>query len=231
MKSLNDDLQMRSDWTMPLCTGAGTAAQRARAETASDAETRGAAAPRDPVLDQPGRCDRGPVPRHRHHRRGGQAPAPAFHRHRAPPGLCRGGLGPARGREAAPRRARSIAPPTGRETPRIAFGSFVERGIMQARHAAHRQAAPHRRRSHRRGHAGLRRRIAARSIRLVRRCRTRPPAMAGPSGISSATARWCRWMCCARKTSRSNRKGTCPARQKNRFELAAEIACIPRNFW
>ena len=38
MKSLNDDIQMRSDWFIPLCTGAGAAAQCTGPEAASDAE-------------------------------------------------------------------------------------------------------------------------------------------------------------------------------------------------
>ena len=54
MKALNDDIQMRSDWFIPLCTGPGAAAERARVEAASDAEARGAAAPGAAGQHQPG---------------------------------------------------------------------------------------------------------------------------------------------------------------------------------
>ena len=107
MKALNDDIQMRSDWFLPLCTGAGAAAQPARPEAASDPEARGAAAPRAAGQHRAGRHRARPVPRHRHDGRGGQAAAPALHRHRAPPRLCRGRdrPGPAR---PGPRRRRVV---------------------------------------------------------------------------------------------------------------------------
>ena len=45
MKALNDDLQMRSDWLLPICTGAERLKGEDGAQGASDAEARGAAAP------------------------------------------------------------------------------------------------------------------------------------------------------------------------------------------
>ena len=68
MKALNDDIQMRSDWFIPLCTGAGAVAQPARAEAASDAEAGGAAAPRAAGQHRAGGHRARPVPRHRHDR-------------------------------------------------------------------------------------------------------------------------------------------------------------------
>ena len=48
MKALNDDLQMRSDWLLPLCTGAERLKDDDGDKAAPDAEARGAAAPRHP---------------------------------------------------------------------------------------------------------------------------------------------------------------------------------------
>ena len=90
MKALNDDIQMRSDWLIPLCTGAGASAQRARAEAASDPKTGGAAAPRAAGRHGAGRHRARSVRRNRHDRRGGEAAASALHRHRAPSRLRRG---------------------------------------------------------------------------------------------------------------------------------------------
>ena len=75
----------------PAVHRARAAAQPARAEAASDAEARGAAASRAAGQHRAGRYRARPVPRHRHDRGGGEAAAPALHRHRAPSGLCRGG--------------------------------------------------------------------------------------------------------------------------------------------
>ena len=47
MKALNDDLQMRSDWLFPICTGAERLKDDGRQQGASDAEAGSAAAPRD----------------------------------------------------------------------------------------------------------------------------------------------------------------------------------------
>ena len=66
-------------------------AQPARAEAASDAEARGAAASRAARQHRTWRYRARSVPRHRHDGGGGEAAAPALHRHRTPPGLRRGG--------------------------------------------------------------------------------------------------------------------------------------------
>ena len=83
MKMANDELQMRSDWTLPLCTGEERLKDEDGRQGPPDPEARGPAAPGDPGLDPARRRDPRPVLRHRHHRRGGQAAGPALHRHRA----------------------------------------------------------------------------------------------------------------------------------------------------
>jgi modification methylase len=104
LKVANDDLQMRSDWTFPLCTG------EERVKDATGAKAHPTQKP-EALLHrvllasvQAGR--RGPrsVLRHRHHRRRGQAARPPLHRHRARPRL-RGARGQAH-RRRGPHRAR-----------------------------------------------------------------------------------------------------------------------------
>ena len=142
MKALNDDIQMRSDWFIPLCTGPERLRNEhglklhptQKPEALLHRVLLASTAPDDIVLD--------PFARHRHDRGGGQAAAPAFHRHRAPPGLCRGGDragcgGPSRcsldGRDVAP---------TKRDAPRIPFGSLVEHGLIPPGTKAVRPPAP-----------------------------------------------------------------------------------------
>ena len=69
MKMANDELQMRSDWTLPLCHRRGAGQGRGGRQGAPDPEARGAAAPGDPGLHQAGRRDPRSVLRRRHHRR------------------------------------------------------------------------------------------------------------------------------------------------------------------
>ena len=90
MKALNDDIQMRSDWFIPLCTGP----ERLRNQHGLKLHpTQKPEALLHRVLlasHRAGRHRAGPVPRHRHDRGGGEAAAPALHRHRAPSRLRRG---------------------------------------------------------------------------------------------------------------------------------------------
>ena len=130
MKALNEGVQMRSDWMIPLCTGARAPEDRGRRQGAPDAEARGAAAPGAGRLDPAGRRGARPVLRHRHHRArwrsgsGGASSASSARRSTAPPP-----------RRASPRCARST--PTARAVttpkraePRVAFGQLVERGLL-----------------------------------------------------------------------------------------------------
>ena len=90
LKMLNDDLQMRSDWTLPICTGG---------ERLKDREGRKLHSTQKPeallhrvvlATTKPGEVVLDPVLRHGHHGRGGEAVGPALHRHRARCGLCGG---------------------------------------------------------------------------------------------------------------------------------------------
>ena len=88
MKSGNDELQMRSDWTLPICSG-DERLKDAAGEGAPDAEAGGAAASRD-RRHQTRRYDPRSVLRLRHHRRRRKTPRPPLHRPRARAELCRG---------------------------------------------------------------------------------------------------------------------------------------------
>ena len=79
---------------------------------------------------RPGRPRARSVLRHRHDRRGREAPRPPLHRHRARCRLCRSGA-----RSASPRssrcRSRALAPfMTAREAPRVPFAALIERGLV-----------------------------------------------------------------------------------------------------
>ena len=100
LKAGNEDIQVRSDWTLAAVHRRGAAQGPRRQEAASDAEAGGAARARDPVELAARRSRARSVLRHRHHRRGRQAPRPPLHRHRARSGLCQG-------RREAHRRGRS----------------------------------------------------------------------------------------------------------------------------
>ncbi len=94
MKALNDDLQMRSDWLIPLCTGEErlrnehglklhpTQKPEALLHRILLASTMSGDVILDPFL---GSGTSAAV---------AKPPAPPFRRHRTPPGLCRGRVGP-----------------------------------------------------------------------------------------------------------------------------------------
>ena len=73
MKALNEDLQMRSDWLFPICSGAERLRARERTQDPSDAKARGAAPPHHSGFEPSGRRRARSVSRLRHHRGGGQA--------------------------------------------------------------------------------------------------------------------------------------------------------------
>ena len=56
MKTLNDELQMRSDWVLPICSGGERLKGRRRPQGAPDAEAREPALPRAARHDREGRC-------------------------------------------------------------------------------------------------------------------------------------------------------------------------------
>ncbi len=130
MKSLNDDLQMRSDWTLPLCTGAERLRNThglklhptQKPEALLHRVIMAATAPGDIILDP--FLGTGTT----------AAVAKRLHRHfigiERHPAYVEAAWGRLAAEIPAPPAAVN-APPRGREAPRIAFGSFVERGIIK----------------------------------------------------------------------------------------------------
>lgn len=129
MKALNDDLQMRSDWTMPLCTGSErlknahglklhpTQKPEALLHRVIIASTHPGDVIVDPFLGTGTTA----------------AVAKRLHRHfigiERHPAYVEAAWGRLKAQARAPKTA-VVAPPLGRAAPRIAFGSFVERGIV-----------------------------------------------------------------------------------------------------
>jgi modification methylase len=98
MKALNDDLQMRSDWVLPICSGS----ERVKDEFGEKAHPT-----QKPALSHPARLHeagrRGPrsLFRHWHDRRGCPSPWPQVDRDRAGAQLCEGRESPHRSDAAA----------------------------------------------------------------------------------------------------------------------------------
>jgi modification methylase len=130
MKSLNDDLQMRSDWTMPLCTGPERLRNlhglklhpTQKPEALLHRVIMASTSPGDIIVDP--FLGTGTT----------AAVAKRLHRHfigiERHPAYVEAAWGRLRAEKPAPAAAVN-APATGREAPRIAFGSFVERGVMK----------------------------------------------------------------------------------------------------
>ena len=208
MKELNEGLQMRSDWLLPLCTGG----ERLKGEDGKKAHPTqkpeallfrcimAASNPGDVILDPFfGTGTTGAVARRLGRRFIGLERDPGYaaiatQAHRRDRAAGR------RGRLAQAQQAQRAAHPVRRAD---------RGGPAAARHGAERPRAaacmpacaptarcrpPMRSAS-----------IAARSIRSARRCRARRPATAGPSGISSWQARACRSTICASRCGRGFR--------------------------
>jgi modification methylase len=130
MKSLNDDLQMRSDWTLPLCTGAERLRNAhglklhptQKPEALLHRVILASTSPGDIILDP--FSGTGTT----------AAVAKRLHRHfigiERHPAYVEAAWGRLQAEVPAPDNVVHM-PPIGRDTPRIAFGSFVERGIMK----------------------------------------------------------------------------------------------------
>jgi modification methylase len=130
MKSLNDDLQMRSDWTMPLCTGPERLRNvhglklhpTQKPEALLHRVILSSTSPGDIIVDP--FLGTGTT----------AAIAKRLHRHfvgiERHPAYVEAAWARLAAETPAPPTAIN-APATGRETPRIAFGSFVERGILK----------------------------------------------------------------------------------------------------
>jgi modification methylase len=131
MKSLNDDLQMRSDWSMPLCTGPERLRNAhglklhptQKPEALLHRVILASTAPGDIILDPFLGTGTTAVVAKRLHRH-----FIGIERH---PAYVEAAWGRLRAESPAPANAVN-APPTGRDTPRIAFGSLVESGAIKA---------------------------------------------------------------------------------------------------
>jgi modification methylase len=129
MKSLNDDLQMRSDWTIPLCTGPERLRNvhglklhpTQKPEALLYRVVLASTAPGDIILDPFLGTGTTAVVAKRLHRH-----FIGIERH---PAYVEAAWGRLRTERPAPAAAVN-APKSGRETPRVAFGSFVESGAL-----------------------------------------------------------------------------------------------------
>jgi modification methylase len=131
MKSLNDDLQMRSDWTLPLCTGPERLRNAhglklhptQKPEALLHRVVLASTSPEDIILDPFLGTGTTAVVAKRLHRH-----FIGIERH---PAYVEAAWGRLRAETPAPA-ASVYAPPVGREAPRVAFGSFVETGALPA---------------------------------------------------------------------------------------------------
>ena len=103
MKALNDDLQMRSDWVLPICSGSERVKDDAGDKAHPDAEARGAALSNPARLHQTGRRGARSLLWHRDDRRRRTATGPQVDRDRARARLCEGRAAADRGDLAARR--------------------------------------------------------------------------------------------------------------------------------
>ena len=203
MKALNDDLQMRCDWLIPLCTGGGAAEGRRRQEGAPDAEARGAAVPRaslastspgDVVLDPFfGTGTTGAVAKRLGRRFIGIERDPAY------AAACASGASPRSSRW----RPRTSSPHARkRDEPRIPFGVLIERGLLQPGTVLIDAGRPLDAPGARRRHPRSRPSIAARSTRSARRCRARRLQRLDLLAFRPLGRRPCRSTSCARQVRR-----------------------------
>ncbi len=193
MKALNDDLQMRSDWLLPICSGG----ERVKGEDGGKAHPTqkpeallyrillACTKPGDVVLDPFfGTGTTGAVARRLGRRWIGIERETAY-------------VKVARERIASTLPLDESAMQTvadKREQPRVAFGVLVESGLVPAGHGADRRQAPLDARRCAPTARSPARRTPARSTRSAPRSRARRRATAGPSGTSSKAAHCSRSM-------------------------------------
>ena len=184
LKAGNEDIQMRSDWTVAAVHRRGTAQGRRRQEAASDAEAGSAARARHPVGVAARRSRARPVLRHRHDRRGRAAPAAAASSaSSAMPTMPRRREKRIAAVEPLPEPA--LAPfMTAREAPRVPFAALIERGLIAPGAKLVDAKRRHRALVRADGADRARRARSARSTASARWRRGSKPATAGPSGTS-----------------------------------------------
>ena len=206
MKALNDDIQMRSDWFIPLCTGPERLRNQhglklhptQKPEALLHRVLLASTAPGDIVLDPfLGTGTTAVVARRLHRHFIGIERHPAYAeaaigRVRATQAGAAGGTGGAVSKRDDA--ARAVRQPGGARAARRR-----EPGCSTACAGSAPWSPPTAR--------WRRAPCAAPSTRSARRCRTRRPATAGPSGTSSGMAAWFRSTSCATPSRRSRRDG------------------------
>ncbi len=217
MKAFNDDVQMRSDWLIPICSGPERLQGRRRPQGAPDAEAGGAAPSRAARDNQSRRRGARSVLRHRHDGCGRTRARPPLHRHRARPATMHArreeriaGITPLADRTLETARSK-------RAEPRVPFGTIIELGMLRPGAPLVRRASPLQGRGSGRRHAGCRRSCRDRSIGSAPTCKARRRATAGRSGTSRTRGGWRRSMSCGRKPScawASLRRRVCTLRNK-----------------
>ena len=201
MKNLNEDLQMRSDWYLPLCSGSERL--KTNGEKAHPTQKPEALLYRIILSSTRGwRCRAGPVLWYRHHGRGRKAPGTAFHRHRARSRLFEAGAGAHRRRDGGTDPG-AIVVTERKPEQRILLdwwssGDGCGRAIFSTTATASTspKSPPMARSARRRCSA----RAVVRSTGSAQPYRVRPPATDGCSGTSTATEGRNRSTCCARKS-------------------------------
>jgi modification methylase len=129
LKALNEGIQMRSDWVLPICNGSERLKDAKGDKAHPTQKPEALLAPGARGRDQSRRRGARPVLRHRHHRRRGPHAGPRLHRHRAGGRLSRDRRGAA---ETPPlRQVRAGGQPSKRAEPRVPFGQLVERGMLR----------------------------------------------------------------------------------------------------
>jgi len=131
MKSLNDDIQMRSDWLFPLCTGAERLRNQhglklhptQKPEALLHRVLLASTSPGDIVLDPFAGTGTTAVVAKRLHRH-----FIGIERH---PAYAEAAIGRVRATKPAPLQGQ-LTTPTKRDAPRVPFGSLVERGLIAA---------------------------------------------------------------------------------------------------
>ena len=205
LKAGNEDIQVRSDWTLPLCTGEERLKGRdgkklhptQKPEALLARVILSSSRPDDLVLDPfNGTGTTGAV---------AVASRPPLHRHRARSGLCQGRRETHRRGEAAGGADARAVHDRARGAARGVLAAGRARHDFGRRQAGRRQEAPQGAGARRRrGHA--RRSRSARSTAWARWRRASTPATAGPSGISTRRRGWSRSTRCAAKSAPRWRK-------------------------
>ena len=189
MKAGNDDLQMRCDWLLPLCTGGerlkdGDGRKPHPTQKPEALLVARLLAPPSPAMwcsirsSAPARPARSPNAR------------PPLHRHRARSRLRRSGARAHRRGRAAARRRRRRAAPSKRSEPRVAVRApWSSRPDRAGRRCCSTTAAATDAVVRADGTRDLGPASPARSTRSARWCKACRPATAGPSGIIERNGR------------------------------------------